>query len=464
VALIVALWCAMAASPVCAQDSSGTVDTRRSTQEQIARLESLVRGDVAPEKFAVYLRWLADLYTLSGDLTAAQGAYERILVLDPYDLATTNLLATFLLDQRHDAAGAEKLLVQAIGWASKAEPTPLYLGQTYSLYARALSTLGRYPQAIEAGKHAADRLDPEAAEDALRTQAQSFKALGKTDEAAATFEQLIGLTGGSNADDINALIALEAAKRGSIDADAFRARVRKEIEDARKARAEALRHEGAEMVVLEGEGHVRLEGTLRRGKGKSAVVLVPDLGGRRSAFTPYAQLLAIDGVTSLAIDPRGHGDSRCDSLPSFLELSADQRGHIPSDIAAAHRYLRETLKIPAQQIAVIAEGAACGDVEQAMHDLNLGAIVIHLSPIVDPLDRDVAAAMEFRAPRPTLLVVSDEDLFSVKSVDAMRAMRPKDPIDVHTVHASGHGVTILHTPEHYAWVSSWLLETLAASH
>jgi tetratricopeptide (TPR) repeat protein len=461
--LLVTITMAAMAPAASAQDSGGAVDTRQSTKDQIARLEFLVKGDVSPDKQVVYLRWLADLYTLSGDLDAAQKSYERILDFDPYDVATSNLLAAFLLDQRHDAAGAEKVLEITIGWATRVTPTPLFLGTTYSLHARALRTLGRYQESIDAVEKARDRLDADAAEDALRTEALSLKALGKNKEATAVFEQLIGLTGGSNADDTNALIALETAKHGSINADAFRARQETLIENARKERAEAFRHEGAEMVVLEGEGHVRLEGTLRRGKGAGAVVLVPDLGGRRSAYTPYAQLLAIDGITTLAIDPRGHGDSRCDSLPSFLELSADQRDHIPDDIAAAQRYLRDTLKIPAKQIAVISEGAVCTDVEHAMHDLNLGAIVIHLSPIVDPLDRDVVAAMEFRAPRPTLLVVSDEDMFSVQSVNAMRAMRTKDPLEVHTVHASGHGVGILHEPEHYAWVSSWLADEIAAN-
>lgn len=445
------------------QDSGGAVDTRQSTKEQIARLEFLLKGDVSPDKQTVYLRWLADLYTLSNDLDSAQRSYERILDVDPYDVATSNLLAAFLLDKRKDAAAADKVLLRTIDWGTKVQPTPLYLGQTYSLHARALRELGRYQESIEAVEMARARLDPDAAEDALRTEALSFKALGKTAEATATFEQLVGLTGGSNADDTNALIALETKKHGSIDANAFRARMQTLIENARKERAESFRHEGAEVVVLEGEGHVRLEGTLRRGKGKGAVVLVPDLGGRRSVYTPYAQLLAIDGITSLAIDPRGHGDSRCDSLPSFLQLSADQRDHIPSDIAAAQHYLRDTLKFPVNQIGVIAEGAACADVEHAMHDLNLGAIVIHLSPIVDPLDRDVVTAMEFRAPRPTLLVVSDEDVFSMQSVGRMRDLRPKEPIEIHTVHASGHGVGILHEPEHYLWVSTWLSDEIAAS-
>ncbi|HKW13020.1 MAG TPA: hypothetical protein VJS69_00900 [Candidatus Krumholzibacteria bacterium] len=460
-AIAIAFLCAAVAAQ--SQDSGGAVDTRQGTQQQIARLESLLKGDTPLDKQVVYLRWLADLYTLSNDLDSAQRSFQRILDINPYDVASTNLYAAFLLDHKHDPAAAAKVCETAIAWGSKAQPAPLYLGQTYGLHARALRDLGRYQESIAEVEKARARLDPDAAEDALRTEAMSFKALNKNDEATRVFEELVGLTGGSSADDTNALIALETAKKGSINADAFRKRMHTLVDNARKERAEALQHEGAEMVVLEGQGHVRLEGTLRRGKGTRAIVLVPDLGGRRSAYTPYAQLLALDGFTTLAIDPRGHGDSRCDSLPSFVQLSADQRDMIPSDIAAAQHYLRDTLKIPVSQIAVIAEGSACGDVEHAMHDLDLNAIVVHLSPIVDPLDRDVASALQFRAPRPTLLVVSDEDFFAVQSVNAMRELRTKDPFVVHTVHASGHGVSILHEPEHYAWVSSWLSDQLAAS-
>jgi len=457
----VALACAIAALPAYAQDSTGVIDTRGSTKEQIARLEYVLQGDVAPDKQTVYLRWLADLYTLSGDLNSAQRSYERVLRVDPYDVATCNLYVKFLLEQRHDADAARGACETTIGWATKVQPTPLFIGTTYSLYARALRELGRYQDSIDAVEKARTRLDPDAAEDALREEALSLKALGRNAEAISAFEHLVGLTGGSHADDTNALIALETAQHGSIDADKFRARMKTLIEAARSERAQNLEHEGAEMVVLEGEGHVRLEATLRRGKGTGAAVLVPDLGGRRSEYTPYAQLLAIDGITTLAIDPRGHGDSRCDSLPSFLELPSDQRDKIASDIATAQLYLRNTLKIPASQIAVIDEGAACADVEHAMHDLNLDAIVVHLSPIIDPLDRDISAALEFRAPRPALLVVSDEDVFSVQSVNRMQALRAKNPFEVHTVHASGHGVGILHEPEHYAWVSTWLANRIA---
>jgi tetratricopeptide (TPR) repeat protein len=452
---VILLWCALSPAAL-AQSSEGVVDTRPGTRAQIERLERLTAGDVAPDKMRVYLRWLADLYTGTGELDLAQGAYERILVFDPYDLATINLLAMFLLDQRKNPEAAAKRAGESIEWAARQEPPPLYLGQTYALQARALRELGRYDEALAAGEKAAARLDPDAAEDALRSQAISLRELGRWKEAGAAFENLIGVTGGSNAGDINALIAIETRQHGSIDAVAFRARVQRAIEEGRRARAEELRHNGAEMVELEGEGHVRLEATLRRGSGRNAVLFVPDLGDRRSAYTPYAQLLTLDGYTTLAVDPRGHGASRCDSLPSFLELPADHRDRIPADIATAKDYLTGTLGIPADRIAVIVSGAASTDVEHAMHGLHLNAVVVHLSPVFDPLDRDVAAAIEFRPPRPALMVVSEEDVYSVQSVDAMRRARPDDPITVKRVRSSGHGVTLLSRPENFAAVHGWL--------
>lgn len=459
--LIVGLVCL--AAPIARSQDSGVVDTRQDAEKQIQRLEYLVSGDVGPAKLVVYLRWLADLYVSIGDLDGAQRAYQRLIDFDPYDLTTVNLYGAFLLDHRHDVAAAEEYLNTNIVWAAASEPQPIYLGQTYALHARALRELGRYDDALKASERAVARLDPDAAEDALRTQALSFKALDRRKEAISTLEQLIGLTGGSNADDINALIAIETQARGSINASEFRARLSAIIDKARHERGEAMRRDGAEMVVLNGEGGARLEATLRRGKGPAAVLFVPDLGGRRSVYTPYAQLLSLDGLTTLSLDPRGHGDSRSDSLPSFAELSATQRALIPEDIVTAQRYLRDTLKIPASQIAVIVEGAASADVEHAMHDLNLGAIVVHLSPVFDQLDRDVAAAIEFRPPLPTLLVASDEDAFSVQSVSYMQAARPSAPITVRTVHASGHGAKILHRPENFAAISAWLTKALVAS-
>ena len=70
------------------------------------------------------------------------------------------------------------------------------------------------------------------------------------------------------------------------------------------------------VVTVTTDDGVRLEGTLRRAQGPGAVLLVHDLGSRRSVYAPYAQLFFIDDLTTLSIDLRGHGNSRSDSLSS----------------------------------------------------------------------------------------------------------------------------------------------------
>ena len=57
--------------------------------------------------------------------------------------------------------------------------------------------------------------------------------------------------------------ALVSTGSGRVDREDIDARIKRAIDTARSERADALRHEGAEVVVLTGEGHVRLEGTLR---------------------------------------------------------------------------------------------------------------------------------------------------------------------------------------------------------
>jgi hypothetical protein len=87
------------------------------------------------------------------------------------------------------------------------------------------------------------------------------------------------------------------------------------------------------MVVLEGSGHVRLGATLgvARATPPSCSCPISEAGVRLSRRT---RSLALDGFTARRRSARA-GDSRCDSLPSFTALTADQRDHIPDDIATA---------------------------------------------------------------------------------------------------------------------------------
>lgn len=460
-AIAVACLAALAAGAAPAQDT-GAVDTRRDVAQRIRELEMQVGGDEPAEQQAVVLLWLADLYVAAGRLDDAERAYEQILVFFPFDPAASNAYARFLLEQRSDPAHADSILHDALANANAQPSPPPYIGQTYALRARALRALGRCAEAIAPSDRALALLDEDAAEAALREKAACLAGTGKREEARVCYLQLVGASGGSNPDDISAYIALLGASEGHVDADRVRGSIATAIEDARAQRREAAAAEGAQIVELRASDGARIEGTLRPGGKRGAVVFVPESGARRTRFTPYAQLFALDGITTLTVDPRGHGDSRCDSLPEVALLSGEQRALISDDIATAVVHLRDRLGIPASDIVVICEGDGSGYVERARHEHALPVAVVHLSPIFDPEDRALAAALSFRPPRAAMLLASNEDVYAVRSLGFFMATAGRDSVTTRVFKSSGHGVTLLRDPGRFLVVNTWIDKNLAA--
>jgi tetratricopeptide (TPR) repeat protein len=449
--------------PTNAQGVGGPIDTRAATERRIYELEGLLSGDVPAERQAVALRWLADLYVSVGRVDDAQAAYERILAFFPYDAAASNAYAEFLLDTRGDPERALEVTHNAIGWANSAPSPPPYIGQTYAIRARAFAKVGKCEDALRVADQAVALSEDDASEDARRTKSQCLSKLGHNKEARATLLELIGDTGASNPDDESALVAILARDRKSVDAAGFDGMVNQAVTDARKRRAEALAHENATLVELQASNHVRLEATLRAGEGPSAILFIADVGSRRSAYTPYAQLMTLDGFTTLTLDMRGQGDSRCDSLPSIADLPAHQYDQLPGDIAAAFTYLVETRKIDRTRIAIVAAGYACGFVERAIHEYNLAPVAVHLSPVFDAEDLDLVSAISFRPPRPVLAVASDEDTYAVRSLGVFSAAVPSDLLLTKRYKSAGHGVSILRDPARYLDVDTWVKSSLAGT-
>ena len=460
---IVSLAClAVLAAGTARAQGTGRVDTRDSVAERIRELEMQVGGDEAAEKQAVLLRWLADLYVSAGRLDDAQEAYEQILTFFPFDPVASNAYAVFLLEQRNDPAHADSVLHDALSFANAQEVPPPYIGQTYALRARALRALGRCDDAIAPSDRALAMIDEDAAEDALRVKAACLAETGRRDDALRCYEELIGASGGSNPDDISGFIAVLTASSGHADANTVRSGIARAIEDARSLRREMAKAEGATIVELRAEDGVRIEATLRPGKTPRAVLFVPETGARRSAYTPYAQLLSLDGITTLTVDPRGFGDSRSDSLPDAASLSENHRGRIAGDIALAVEYLRESARIPAEGIAIVTEGDGGLFAERALHEYSLPSPAIHLSPVFDTEDRALAAALSFRPPRPTLLLASNEDVYAVRSLGFFLDSAGTAEITSRIFRSAGHGTTLLRDPAHFALVRGWIEKSLPA--
>jgi tetratricopeptide (TPR) repeat protein len=438
----------------------GSVDTRGDVAERIRELEQQVGGDESAERQAVFLRWLADLYVSAGRLDDAERAFEQILVFFPFDPAASNAYAVFLLEQRRDPARADSVLHDCLAFANAQPSPPPYIGQTYALRARTLRALGRCEDALTPSENALALLDEDAAESALRVKAACLAETGKLDDARRAYLELIGMSGGSNPDDTSGLIALLTADEGSVDADQVKDAIARAIGDALARRREAAAAEGAEILELRTDDGVRLEATLRRGQAPRAVVFVPESGARRSSFTPYAQLLALDGITTLTLDPRGHGDSRCDSLPAAALLSADHRVRLADDVAAAVRRTSEAAGIPLAAVAVVTTGDGGAPVERAIHEHALPVAAVHLSPVFDPEDRALASALSFRSPRPALLLASGEDVYAVRSLGYFIELAGKEHATTRVFQGAGHGISMIRDPARFLVMRDWIEQSL----
>ncbi len=446
-----------------AQDTGGVIDSRAAIERRIRELEGLMSGDVPAGRQAVVLRWIADLYVSVGRIDDAEAAYDRILALFPHDTASSNAYAEFLLDTRNDPARALEATHDAIGWARSSNAPNPYLGQTYAIRARAFAKSGKCEDALRVADEAVAISEDEAGEDARRTRARCLTQLGKDADARATLLELIGDTGASNPDDQSALLALLTRERKSVDAAEFERMVGQAVRDSRARRADALAREGATLVELSSTEHARLEATLRPADGPVAVLFVSDVDSRRSAYTPYAQLMNLDGYTTLTVDMRGQGDSRSDSIPSIKDLSAHQFDQLAADVAAAHAYLVDARKVARARVVIVAAGYACGIVERAIHEYNLTPFAVHLSPVFDGQDLDLVSAISFRPPKPVFAVASDEDTYALRSLDVFAAAVPTALLTTKRYRSAGHGVSILRDPGRYSDVDAWVKSALAGA-
>jgi tetratricopeptide (TPR) repeat protein len=450
----------LATTYVHAQDT-GVIDTRAAVERRIRELEGLVQGDAPVARLAVTLRWLADLYVSVGRIDDAEFAYQRILAYYPFDAATSNAYGDFLMNTRQDPERAEKVLRDAIARDQvNVSPSP-HVGQTYALHAHALAEMGKCEEALSDTERAVALAGDDIVEDALRTRVRCLSELGRDKDAKQTLLALIGATGNSSADDHSTLVALLGGKKKRVDEREVQRVVSAAIDDARTQRAEALAREKAKLVEITSEGGARLEATLRRADGPSAVLFVPDLGGRRTAYTVYAQLFSLDGFTTLTIDPRGHGNSRSDSLPSYQGMPQAQRDRLPADVAAAHNYLTGTLRIDPKQIVIVAAGSACTVVEHAIHEHGLAPAVVYLSPMFDGNDRDLTSALSFRPERPALVLASKEDVYAVRSLQLFQSQVTSDTVRAEVYPSAGHGALILRDPAGFADVDAWVKATLS---
>lgn len=443
--IVAVVFLAMAiATGAAGQTVDGIVDRGADTRVQIDELETILRGnaDMPAERQAVMLLWLAELYEYVGDSAGVESSYLRILAFFPYDVGVMNRYAAFLLDGRGESARAESLLVAASQWGRYTDARSLDRGRTYELLARVEMENGDLPAAERHALMAIELVDDEASAGARRVLAETLHRAGAHDAAVEEYIDLIALERGTHREDINSVRVIAAASDRYRNTDLNRL-VEEAIVRREAARRDRIESEGAELVAVTARDGVELEGTLRRRGGSGAVLMIPGRNNTRSVWTPYAQLLGIDGISSLTLDLRGQGGSRSDSLPSPDGLDARHRERLPDDVVAGFRYLRDALSVAGESLVIAGEGDACAVIEKALRRGRLDAAVVYLSPGFDRGDRELRDAVSFHPRRPALLYYSREDLHALRSTSYFKKNKDLPDLTVNVLDRAGHGTDIL---------------------
>lgn len=447
-------------TPSFAQSNDGMIDFHQSVEAQIRQLEQRVGGDQRATKQAVVYRWLIQLYTMVERYDDAEQAYQKILAFFPSDLGTLNSYATFQIEVREDYEAAAKTLSDANAWAREIDETSVHRGTTLTIWAELELLRADNPRAIQLSKQALDLVGDDDRPRALRALGHGYANLEQFDEAADTFLELVAIEGGANRDDINTLLTLVPLTT-TYSAEDVRDTVARAIEEEREHRHDRIRSTGGEVVVLTSADGAALEGTLRYESGKiGAVLFVPNIGSRRSIFTPYEQLLFIDGFTTLSIDLRGHGGSRADSLLSWDTLPTEHRDRLSDDVTAAFRHL-SGLGYSDGDIAIVTEGLGSTVVEKALQRSQLRPAVVYLSPTFDPDDRELKNAIAFHGDSPVLVYFSSEDLSAMRSLTVFQDAGKHERLETRMFDDAGHGTEILQSePPALDSLQAWLRRTL----
>ena len=181
---------------------------------------------------------------------------------------------------------------------------------------------------------------------------------------------------------------------------------------------------GPEVTFAAADGLV-VHGTVTDGSGSAprpVVVLSHQLCSNRSEWSAtshdWVSAFAQRGVTTLAIDLRGHGRSKLFPDGSTRDLcgggSAALYAGMVSDVKAAVDYARTTLK--AKSVAVIGASIGSNSSLVAYADDAQLAMVVALSPGLDYLGIKTDGAVGRLGSRAALLEAADDDSYSADSV------------------------------------------------
>ncbi len=189
----------------------------------------------------------------------------------------------------------------------------------------------------------------------------------------------------------------------------------------------------------------------------ACVLLMNQAGGNRDAYRALAGMLAEQGIASLRIDLRGHGESV--NLGRFLpgeEESIPFPWDSEADVAAAHEFLKTHPAIDPDRIAMVgasysgeemAEAGRLGGYCRAYAALSPGSFSEESIRAIDP------------SGIPWLIVIAKEDPFLQSHLEALEEL--SDEVELLLSPGTTHGTEILEKRREIAEdLTTWVLQQL----
>lgn len=217
-------------------------------------------------------------------------------------------------------------------------------------------------------------------------------------------------------------------------------------------------------VELKTPDGLRLSGRLfvPHRKHPPSLILVHRLGASGEDWYPFAERAQQSGYMSIAIDLRGHGNSRAQT-DGFLDYRAFTDAiwsEALQDIEAARARLLDAGADPENMfIAGEAIGASLALQYAVDHDDIQGVILV--SPGLDYKGMDAAELIQRFTRRPCLLLWSEGDAYAAGAADTLQRLAPGNT-EVHAYQGAAHGTDLFDvSPQANGQVMVWLDQMLA---
>lgn len=212
-----------------------------------------------------------------------------------------------------------------------------------------------------------------------------------------------------------------------------------------------------EAVAFITEDGVNIKGDYYEGGGDRAVLLLHMMPATRASWIAFANALTAEGLSVLAIDLRGHGESTEGPNGTLLDYKnfkdEDHQASI-HDVEAAVEFLRGEKKMKYISIGGASIGANLAILYAHVHP-EIRSLLL-LSPGIDYRGINTEKAIsDFKGTQRLFFIASRDDEYSAASVKELYEKTPGEK-KIEIFDDAGHGTTILERkPEYLKILAQW---------